>query len=225
MLRFVLSAVVCLFGCVANAQTPFPARFVESGQVVTVQKGNYTLSQQVVVRAGGKLVLEAGCNVSVVGLGLPIQVYGVLQVDGTAAEPVVVGPAAGSDCGTIQTYGSVSSRPSIQATYLDWTTNKNSNAVFLSACDFSMTNCKITNRSAAAASRVCVAAVGGSSGMLSNCLLDGSNDLMPKASTGLAIGNGTSQADAVQLAETLIINTTDPVKIRKQFALISGSIE
>jgi hypothetical protein len=56
-------------------------------------------------------------------------------------------------------------------------------------------------------------------------MLDGVNDLIAKPSVGVAIGNGTNQGDAVEMIETLIINTTDPLKIRKQFALVSGSIE
>jgi len=225
MLRFVLSSVVCLFGSVASAQAPFPARFVEAGQTVTVLKGNYTMTQQVVIRAGGTLVLEAGVNVRVNNLGLPMQIYGALVVNGTASDPVVVGPDALGVCGTLQTFASPTSRPSIQATYLDWTTTRNSNALFLSACDFAISNSKITNKATAAANRTCVAAVGGSVGSLSNCMLDGANDLIAKPSVGVAIGNGTSQIDAVELVETLVINTADPLKIRKQFALVSGSIE
>jgi hypothetical protein len=225
MLRFVLSVALALVGSVASAQTPFPARFVEAGQVVTVPKGNYTMSQQVVIRAGGTLILDAGVNVRVSNLGLPMQVYGALIVNGTASEPVVVGPDALGVCGTLQTYASPTSRPSIQATCLDWTTTRNSNALFLSACDFAISNSKITSKATAAANRTCVAAVGGSVGTLSSCMLDGANDLIAKPSVGVAIGNGTNQSDAVEMIETLIINTTDPLKIRKQFALVSGSIE
>jgi len=225
MLRFVLSVCACLFGSVASAQTPFPARFVDAGKVVTVPKGNYTMTQQVVIRAGGTLILQAGVNVQVSNLGLPMQVYGALIINGTASDPVVVGPDASGVCGTLQTYASPTSRPSIQATYLDWTTTKNSNALFLSACDFTIINSKITSKATAAANRTCVAAVGGSVGSLSNCMLDGCNDTIAKPSVGLSIGNGTSQSDAVELMETLIINTTDPLKIRKQFALVSGVVE
>lgn len=60
MLRFVLSVAMLVFGSVASAQTPFPVRTVLAGQTVTVPKGNYTMSQQVVIRAGGTLILEAG---------------------------------------------------------------------------------------------------------------------------------------------------------------------
>jgi len=176
MLRFVLSVCACLFGSVASAQTPFPARFVDAGKVVTVPKGNYTMTQQVVIRAGGTLILQAGVNVQVSNLGLPMQVYGALIINGTASDPVVVGPDASGVCGTLQTYASPTSRPSIQATYLDWTTTKNSNALFLSACDFTIINSKITSKATAAANRTCVAAVGGSVGSLSNCMLDACNE-------------------------------------------------
>jgi len=221
MLRFVLSAVVCLFGCVANAQTPFPARFVESGQVVTVPKGNYTMSQQVVVRAGGKLVIEAGSVIKVAGLGLPIQVYGVLQVNGTAAEPVSMGPDASGICGTIQTYGSAGARSAIQASYFDLTTTRNSNSLFLSFCDFELVGCKITNKSTTA-SRVCLALANASKGIVSSSFIDGCNDQLATRSTGVSLASG---ATAIDLLETIIANTTDPMKISKQFVLVSGSIE
>jgi hypothetical protein len=224
MVRFVLFAVVCLFGCVANAQTPFPARFVENGQTVTVPKGNYTMTQQVVVRSGGTLIIEAGTNVEVSGLGLPFQVYGTFVVNGTASEPVTVSPDSLGVCGTLQTYGSSSSRSSVQISYLDWTTTRNSNAMFLTACDFTISNSKITSKATTPANRVCVAVVGGSVGTLDNCLLDGANDLVGKKSSGIVVGNGLN-TESVTLLEILVMNTTDPVKISKQFALINGSIE
>jgi len=194
------------------------------GQTVTVPKGNYTMTQQVVVRSGGTLIIEAGTNVEVSGLGLPFQVYGTFVVNGTASEPVTVSPDSLGVCGTLQTYGSSSSRSSVQISYLDWTTTRNSNAMFLTACDFTISNSKITSKATTPANRVCVAVVGGSVGTLDNCLLDGANDLVGKKSSGIVVGNGLN-TESVTLLEILVMNTTDPVKISKQFALINGSIE
>ena len=219
-----LSVALVLIGSLANAQTPFPARIVEAGQTVVVPKGDYVLSKQVVVRAGGKLVLEAGCNVSVAGLGLPVQVYGAFEANGTAAEPVTFGPDASGVCGTLQTYGSRLVRSSVQATYLEWTTTLNGNCLFLSACDYSLVSCKITNKSTAA-KRACVASVADSVGVIFDCMLDGSGDALTTPCAAVVVGNGVGQSDKVQLIDTLIINASDPISIRKNFALVSGVIE
>jgi hypothetical protein len=53
-------------------------------------------------------------------------------------------------------------------------------------------------------------------------LLDGQSDLDGAASVGVTIG---ATAGAVQFNEVLISNATTPVKVDKQFALVSGSIE
>ena len=56
-------------------------------------------------------------------------------------------------------------------------------------------------------------------------MLDGSNQDILTASAGLVIGNGNVQTDVVELFETVIANTTDPIRVRKQYALVSGVIE
>jgi hypothetical protein len=226
MLRCVLSIALLAFASVASAQTPFPARFVLAGQTVVVPKGEYLLTQECVVRTGGTLVLDAGVVVKVRGLGVPFQIYGTLQANGSASNPVVVSADSLSTCGTLAAYWTAGTpRPKVEANYFDYTCTKNSNALFLSACDFVLTNTKIASKATTAANRVCVAAVNGSAGVVSGCFLDGCNDTTAKPSVGLSIGNGNNQGDVVELLETLISNTTDPVKIKKQFALVSGLIE
>jgi len=75
-MRFVCFLVLALASSLVSAQTPLPVRFVEAGQTVTVPKGNYLQTQEVIVRKGGALILEAGVTIQVKGLGLPMQVYG-----------------------------------------------------------------------------------------------------------------------------------------------------
>jgi len=136
MLRFILSVALALVGSAASAQTPFPVRTVLAGQVVTVPKGEYLLTRQAVVRVGGKLILEAGVSIKV-QIGLPIQVYGEMEIRGTALEPVTIAPDALGICGTIAVYPTVGSpRPKLTATYLDLTHTLNSTSLFLSGCDF-----------------------------------------------------------------------------------------
>ncbi len=223
MLRFVLSVVACLVGSIASAQTPFPVRVVEAGQTVTVLKGSYTLSQPVVVRFGGMLVVEAGSTIEVAPLGVPFQVWGSLKMVGSAAEPVVVKPIGGGVVGQITTYSSMQRRPSVELRYVEMTTTRNTNyeVIYLDRCDFAIEGCKlsisqgITNRSV-------LRIVNGSAGSIASTLIDGQSDLDGVASVGLTIG---ATAGTVQFAEMLISNATTPVKIDKQFALVSGSIE
>jgi hypothetical protein len=223
MLRFVLSVALALVGSVANAQTAFPIRVVESGQAVTVPKGNYTLSQPVVVRFGGTLVVEAGSTIEVAPLGVPFQVWGNLRMLGSAAEPVVVKPIGSGVVGQIATYSSMQRRPSVELRYVEMTTTRNTNyeVIYLDRCDFAIEGCKlsisqgITNRSV-------LRIVNGSAGSIASTLIDGQSDLDGVASVGLTIG---ATAGTVQFAEMLISNATTPVKIDKQFALVSGSIE
>jgi hypothetical protein len=222
MIRFVLSVVCALFVSGASAQTPFPARNVLAGQTVVVPKGNYTLSQQVAVRVGGTLIIEAGTNISVVGLGLPIQVYGTLEVRGTSAEPVTMSPDASGICGTIAAYPTVGQpRPRITASYFDLITTRNSNSLFLSGCDFAISNSKITNRSTAA-SRVCVALANNSAGVLSSCFIDGCTDTLKTSVVGITLDSTGSSCDYI---ETIFANLQFVLKSSKQFTLASGSAE
>jgi hypothetical protein len=223
MLRFVLSVMLALVGSVASAQTPFPVRVVEAGQTVTVPKGSYTLSQPVVVRFGGTLVVEAGSTIEVAPLGVPFQVFGNLRMLGSAAEPVVVKPIGGGVVGQITTYSSMQRRPSVELRYVEMTTTRNTNyeVIYLDRCDFAIEGCKlsisqgITNRSV-------LRIVNGSAGSIASTLLDGQSDLDGAASVGVTIG---ATAGAVQFNEVLVSNATTPVKIDKQFALVSGSVE
>jgi hypothetical protein len=223
MLRFVLSAFVCLFGCVASAQTPFPARVVEAGQTVTVPKGNYTLNQPVVVRFGGTLTVEAGSTIEVAPLGVPFQVFGNLRMLGSAAEPVIVKPIGSGAVGQIATYSTLQRRPSVELRYVEMTTTRPTNyeVIYLDRCDFLIEGCKLSI-SEGVANRSVLRVVNGSAGSIASTLLDGQSDLDGAASVGVTIG---ATAGAVQFNEVLISNATTPVKVDKQFALVSGSIE
>jgi hypothetical protein len=223
MLRFVLSVALALVGSVANAQTAFPIRVVEAGQTIVVPKGNYTLSQPVVVRFGGTLILEAGSVIEVAPVGVPFQVFGKLQMLGSAAEPITVKPISSGVVGQIATYSSMQRRPSIELRYVEMTTTKTNNyeVVYLDRCDFLIEGCKLSI-SQGIANRSVLRVVNGSAGSIASTLLDGQSDLDGAASVGVTIG---ATAGAVQFAEMLIANTATPVKIDKQFALVSGSIE
>ncbi len=223
MLRFVLSAFVCLFGCVASAQTPFPARVVEAGQTVTVPKGNYTLNQPVVVRFGGTLTVEAGSTIEVAPLGVPFQVFGNLRMLGSAAEPVIVKPIGSGVVGQIATYSTLQRRPSVELRYVEMTTTRTTNyeVIYLDRADFLIEGCKFAI-SEGILNRSVLRIVNGSAGSIASTLLDGQSDLDGAASVGVTIG---ATAGAVQFNEVLISNATTPVKVDKQFALVSGSIE
>jgi len=220
MLRFILSVALLVFGSVASAQTPFPVRTVLAGQVVTVPKGDYLLTRQAVVRVGGKLILEAGVSIKV-QIGLPIQVYGEMEIRGTSLEPVTIAPDALGVCGTIAVYPTVGSpRPKLTATYLDLTHTLNSTSLFLSGCDFAISNSRVANLSTAS-SRICVAVTNGASGVLSSCFLDGCKDRLTTPAVGVTVDSSTASVD---LLETIIANS-DMIRSGKQFTLISGSIE
>ncbi len=223
MLRFVLSVALALVGSVANAQTAFPIRVVEAGQTIVVPKGNYTLSQPVVVRFGGMLVVEAGSTIEVAPLGVPFQVWGSLKMVGSAAEPITVKPISSGVVGQIATYSSMQRRPSIELRYVEMTTTKTNNyeVVYLDRCDFLIEGCKLSI-SQGIANRSVLRVVNGSAGSIASTLLDGQSDLDGAASVGVTIG---ATAGAVQFNEVLISNATTPVKVDKQFALVSGSIE
>ncbi len=223
MLRFVLSVALLVVGSVASAQTPFPARFIEAGQTVTVPKGNYTLNQPVVVRFGGTLTVEAGSTIEVAPLGVPFQVFGNLRMLGSAAEPVVVKPIGSGVVGQIATYSTLQRRPSVELRYVEMTTTRPTNyeVIYLDRCDFLIEGCKLSI-SEGVANRSVLRVVNGSAGSIASTLLDGQSDLDGAASVGVTIG---ATAGAVQFNEVLISNATTPVKVDKQFALVSGSIE
>jgi hypothetical protein len=223
MLRFVLSVALALVGSVASAQTPFPARVVEAGQTVVVPKGNYTLNQPVVVRFGGALVVEAGSTIEVAPVGVPFQVFGKLQMLGSAAEPIAVKSIGSGVVGQITTYSSMQRRPSVELRYVEMTTTRNTNyeVIYLDRCDFAIEGCKLSI-SQGIANRSVLRVVNGSAGSIASTLLDGQSDLDGAASVGVTIG---ATAGTVQFNEMLISNATTPVKIDKQFALVSGLVE
>ena len=214
-LLFVLSASISAFG-----QSPLPVRFVEAGQTVKIPKGSYLQTKEVVVRKGGALVLEAGVNIQVKGLGLPIQVYGSLDVRGTEAEPVVVSPDAAGVCGTLAAYpSSDGTRPQITIDYLDWTTTLNSNCLFLSKSDFAVANSVFLSSGASSANRVCITAANGAVGSVSDCWLECLKG--PGVTTnGIVIG----ATDSVDFWEVTTAGCDNPLKINKPVAKVTAIV-
>jgi hypothetical protein len=181
------------------------------------------LTVQCTVQPGGRLVIAAGSNIEVDGPGIVFYNRGALEINGTAAEPVRVYSDPGKNCGSLFCPWVSGPRPQLLVSHLNWTSTVNANCLFLQATDFAITNSTITNRAVTtAANRVCVAINSGSSGVLSACYLDGCSPDVPKASVGVLIGNGTVQTDEVQFVETVIANTTEPLRIRKRYAVVSG---
>ena len=220
-MRFVCFLVLALASSLVSAQSPLPVRFVEAGQTVTVPAGNYLQTQQVVVRKGGTLILEAGVNIQVKGLGLPIQVYGSLDVRGTEAEPVVVGPDAAGVCGTLAAYpSSDGTRPQVTIDCLDWRTTLNSNCLFLSKCDFAVANSVFLSNGTNSTNRVCIQATNDSVGSVSDCLLE-----CVKATgittNGIAV-NGSGAA--VDLWNITTVNCDNPLEINKTVAKFTGIV-
>jgi acetyltransferase-like isoleucine patch superfamily enzyme len=216
-LLFVLSSGISAFG----QQSPFPVRFVEAGQTVTIPKGVYLQTQEVVVRKGGTLILEAGVNIQVKNLGLPMQVYGSLDVRGTEAEPVVVVPDAAGVCGTLAAYPSADgTRPQVTIDYLEWATTQNSNCLFFSRCDFAVANSVFLSNGASSTNRVCIQATNDSVGSVSDCLLE-----CVKA-TGITtngiVVNGSGAA--VDLWNITTVNCDNPLKINKPVAKVTGIV-
>ena len=212
-----LTVIVPVFG-----QTPFPVRNVVAGQTVTVTKGDYLLTVQCTIRQGGKLVIEAGTTIKVDGPGIVFYNQGILEINGTETEPVQVSPLPGKNCGTLFCPWTSGQRPQVSVSYLDWTTTLNANCLFLQATDFTISNSKITNRAVTtAATRVCISLNTGSSGLISGSILDGCSPEIAKPSKGLVVNSN----DVVDLLNTVINRTTEPVDINKSSTLVSGSIE
>jgi len=226
-MRSFCALVLALFACVpVVAQAPFPARNVLAGQVVTVPKGDYLLTVQCTVQPGGKLVIDGGSNITVDGPGIVFYNRGTLEINGTAAEPVRVSSTPGKNCGSLFCPWVSGPRPQLTVSYLDWTSTLNANCFFLVATDFVISDSTITNRaSTTATSRVCLAVNSGSVGVLQGCYLDGCNPEILKNAVGIAIGDYKSNGDTVNLIDTVIANANEPVKVRKQYTLVNGSIE
>lgn len=225
MLRFILSVMVSVVSVVsAQAQTPFPARFVDAGQTVTVPKGDYILTRETIVR-GGTLIIEAGAKIKVQSIGRPIQVAGgVLEIRGTANDPVVVEPDAGHTCGHMVTYLASGRRPQLSINFLDWQTTVNGTCMVLSATDFEIANSVILSAAAASINRGCVQAGGGSRGVLADCLLECVKEGAVNTS-GVLVGNGVSQDDQVQVLNVTVVNCSNPLAIKKNVANINGVLQ
>ena len=220
-MRFVCFLVLALASSLVSAQTPLPVRFVEAGQTVTVPKGNYLQPQEVIVRKGGALILEAGVNIQVKGLGLPMQVYGSLSVNGTEAEPVVVGPDAAGVCGTLAAYpSSDGTRSSITVDHLDWTTTLNSNCLFLSKCDFAIANSVFWSGGVSSTNRACIQATNDSAGSVNDCLLE-CVKATGVTTNGIVVAGSST---AVDMWNVTTFNCTHPVRINKDLALVTGSV-
>jgi hypothetical protein len=101
------------------------------------------------------------------------------------------------------------------------TRSTNYEVLYLDRCDFAIEGCKLSI-SQGIANRSVLRVVNGSAGSIASSLLDGQSDLDGAASVGVTIG---ATAGAVQFNEVLISNATTPVKVDKQFALVSGSVE
>jgi hypothetical protein len=103
------------------------------------------------------------------------------------------------------------------------TTTKTNNyeVLYLDRADFLIEGCKLSINEGIA-NRSVLRIVNSSAGSIASTLIDGQSDIDGAASVGVTIG---ATAGKVQFAEMLISNATTPVKIDKQFALVSGSVE
>lgn len=218
MYKFCFSVLVALASCAtAAAQTPFPVRYVDVGQTAVVPAGEYVLSRETVVR-GGTLILEAGVKIKVQSVGRPLQMAGgVLEIRGTESNPVVIEPDAGHTCGQILCYFGNGSRPKLSVSHLDYSTTKASagTCFVLSATDFSFFDSAIYSASAGSPRRGCIQAGNDSQGIVSNCILECLKE--PNVVTsGLIIGNGTSQTDKVVANNIIAINCSNPININNR---------
>lgn len=229
MLRYVFSLVVGLSAVASlSGQTPFPARFVDVGQTVVVPKGDYILSRETIVR-GGTLIIEAGAKIKVQSIGRPLQVAGgVLEIRGTAENPVVIEADTGHTCGHVVTYFANNLRPKLLVSYLDYSTTKAAagTCFVLSATDFEFNNCTIYSASAGSTRRGCIQAGNESIGSISGCLLECLRESASVVTSGIIVGNGTSQTDKVLTSDVVAINCTHPLNINnRNVAVLNGTVE
>jgi hypothetical protein len=219
-----MKTLVCFLLLVgsAMAQTPWPVQSVSSGRTVTVPKGSYKLSSSVTIAAGGKLVVQAGTTIAVENAVTPFSNRGTLEILGTQAEPVRVFPIAGKDCGTLLcAWTTGQTRPKLTASYLDWTSSINASCLLMQATDFQVSNSKFTQASSnTSTTRTVANARAGSVGVFANCYFDAQN-----IGYCLTIGDGTNQTDAVDFFDCILANSPNSIFLRKQFALLNGSIE
>jgi hypothetical protein len=219
LLRLVSSVVLALSCVVSYAQTAFPVRTVLAGEVISVPKGDYLITRQVVVRVGGKLILESGVNAKV-SIPLPIQVYGDLEIRGTSSEPVVIGPDASGVCGTIAVYPTAGApRPKLNATNLDLIHTRDSNSLYCSGGDVTLTSSRILNKSTSL-NRACIASASNAVVTLTDCYLEASSNLNM---TGITVDN--SPSSSVNYLNLFFYNIQVPVKSSKLLTSASGSVE
>lgn len=227
-MKSLCALVLAVVACVpVMAQTPFPVRFVEVGETVTVPKGDYVLSRETIVR-GGTLVIEAGAKIKVQSIGRPLQVAGgTLEIMGTAEDPVVIEADVGHTCGHVVTYAVNGTRPRLLVSYLDYSTTKAAagTCFVLSATDFAFDNSTIYSASAGSPRRGCIQAGGDSVGSVAGCLLECLKE--PNVVTsGIIVGNGTSQSDKVLTSDVVTINCTHPLNINnRNVAVLNGTVE
>lgn len=219
-----MKTLVCFLLLVgsAMAQTPWPVRAVSSGQTATIPKGSYKLSSSVTIAAGGKLVIQAGTTIAVENAVTPFFNRGTLEILGTQAEPVRVFPIPGKDCGTLLcAWATGQARPRLVANYLDWTSSAGSTVLLMQATDFQVSSSKFAQASSSTSTtRTVVGARVGSVGAFANCYFDANN-----LGYCLTIGDGTNQADAIDFFDCILANSPNAIFLRKQFALLNGSIE
>ncbi len=221
MLRFMCAVALSLFCFVASAQDPFPVRTVLAGEVAVVPAGDYVLSKQVAVKSGGKLIIESGVKIRV-QIGLPISVYGELDIRGTSTDPVVIVPDVVGACGTIAAFPIAGApRPKFTASFLQLTHNKDSNSIFLSGCDFMLSNSIVSNLSPSA-NRACVAVANGASGLISGCFLDGCKDRIKTSVTGVTVDK--DEQSRLEIDGSVIANG-DLIRSAKPFTSVSALIE
>lgn len=224
-----LCVLLALVACVpAMAQTPFPVRFVDVGHTAVIPAGEYVLNRETVVR-GGTLILEAGVTIKVQSIGRPLQVAGgTLEIRGTAERPVVIEADAGHTCGHVVTYSANGSRPKLLVNHLDYSTTKAAagTCFVLSATDFEFNNCTIYSASAGATRRGCIQAGNDSIGSISGCLLECLRESASVVTSGVIVGNGTSQTDKVLTSDVVAINCTHPLNINnRNVAVLNGTVE
>lgn len=219
-----MKTLVCFFLLVgsAMAQTAWPVRSVSSGQTITVPKGSYKLSSSVTIAAGGRLVIQAGTTIAVENAVTPFSNRGTLEILGTQAEPVRIFPVVGKDCGTLFCgWTTGQARPRLVANYLDWTSSAGNTVLLMQATDFQVSNCKFTQASiSTSTTRTVVGARVGCVGVFANCYFDAKN-----IGYCLTIGDGVNQTDAVDFFDCILANSPNAIFLRKQFALLNGSIE
>jgi hypothetical protein len=221
-MRFVAMLLTLVCGSSALAQTAFPVRSVNAGQTVTVPKGSYKMTNSCTIAAGGRLVVQAGTTIAVENCVTPFSNRGTLEILGTQAEPVRIFPVVGKDCGILTcawTAGQV--RPRLTISYLDYTSSIGTTVLLMQATDFAVSNSSFTQGSTSTSTtRTVLGARVGCVGIFSGCYFDARG-----IGYCLTIGDGANQLDAIDFIDCVLANSSNSIYLRKQFALLNGSIE